>query len=339
MVAEPYPYSGQEIAAFFRRHASFSLGYLKVERSLDDFGHYLCELLVQADSERIFLQGIQFFGNRFRWPAHLEPIPAQTRVILEREILEHMIRHRVIESPVPDPTLAYTGERIVPATAPFHAYWAHARRYAFAAGRLRGLRVLDAGCGSGYGTRILAQEASFCLGVDASTEAISLATSYFAKPGVEFRVSDVCALEGVEPGSFDAVVALEVLEHLPWGRIGSFLEAVQRVLRDDRAVFVVSVANRNHPLGEVNPYHLSEMTFEEFRGLLERSFPAASIQTFGQGVWEGSYRLERECRIVPVRSDTDHHVYLALIELSGPRHAELLSRGAGNHNSEDRQRR
>lgn len=339
MAAEPYPYSGQEIAAFFRRHVSCSVGYLKIERSLEDFGHYLCELLVQAHSERIFLQGIQFFGNRFRWPAHLEPIPAQTRLLLERQILEQMIRNRVIESPLPEPVLAYTGERIVPATAPFHAYWAHARRYAFAAGRLRGLRVLDAGCGSGYGTRILAQEASSCLGVDVSREAISLATSLFAKPGVEFRVSDVCSLEGVEDAAFDAVVALEVLEHLPGDRIGSFLKAVQRVLRDDRAVFVVSVANRNRPPGEVNPYHLSEMTFEEFRGLLERSFPAASIQTFGQGVWEGSYRLERECRIVPVRSGTDHHVYLALVELSGPKHAKPLSRGAAPKGNEDRHRR
>jgi len=87
------------------------------------------------------------------------------------------------------------------------------------------------------------------------------------------------------------------------------------------------VATSNHPAGEVKPYHLSEMTFEEFRALLERSFPAAAIQTFGQGVWEGSYRLERECRIVPVRSGADHAVYLALVELAGPTRAETLPRG------------
>jgi len=326
MAAEPYPYTGQEIAAFFRRHASFAVGYLKVERSLEDFGHYLCELLVQAGPERLFLQGIQFFGNRFRWPVHLETIPAQTRLRLERQIIEHLIRNRVTESPLSEPALAYTGERIVPATAPFHAYWAHARRYAFAARRVRDLSVLDAGCGSGYGTRILAQVAAYCLGVDASPEAITLASSLFARPNVEFRVSDVCSLEGVENASFDAVVALEVLEHLPGDRIGSFLEAVRRVLRE-KGTFVVSVANSNHPPSEVNPYHLSEMTFEEFRALLERSFPAAAIQTFGQGVWEGSYRLERECRIVPVRSGTDHAVYLALVELAGPTRAETLPRG------------
>lgn len=326
MAVEPYPYSAQEIAAFFRGRASFSVGYLKVERSLEDFGHYLCEILVQAGPERLFLQGIQFFGNRFRWPTHLEAIPARTRLLLERQILEQLIRSRVIETPLSEPALAYTGERIIPATSPFHAYWAHARRYAFAAGRLTGLSVLDAGCGSGYGTRILAREASSCLGVDASPEAVSLATSLFAKPGVEFRVSDVCSLDGVETAGFDAVVALEVLEHLPFDRIASFLEAVRRVLRE-KGVFVVSVANRNHPPGEINPYHLSEMSFEEFRGLLERSFPAAAIQTFGQSVWEGSYRLERECRIVPVRSGTDHSVYLASVELDGLQRAGPISRG------------
>ncbi|MEW6441548.1 MAG: class I SAM-dependent methyltransferase [bacterium] len=320
MGIEPYPHDRQEIAGFFRKHASFGVCYLKVERSLEDFGQYLCEMVLESGPERLFLQGIQFAGKRFRYPPHLEGIPSSTRVSLEREILTHLLRSRVVESPLTDPKLTYTGERIVPATAPFHAYWMHARRYEFAARRVSGCgTVLDAGCGSGYGTRILSRAVSSCLGVDVAPAAVDLARSLFRRPGVEFAVGDVCRLDDLADGAFDAVVALEVLEHLERAAIPLFLATVRRVLRD-RGGFIVSVANSGYSAKEVNPYHRSEMTFGAFRDLLAAEFPQSSAVYFGQDVWQGSYRLERECRIVPVQGPTDHHVFLAALETGGLGH-------------------
>jgi SAM-dependent methyltransferase len=215
-----------------------------------------------------------------------------------------------------DEALAYCGERVIPGTAPFHAYWMHARRYGFAAVRCRGKRVLDAGCGSGYGTRILGMEGTECLGVDKDPEAVRLADSLFAAPGVRFAVADATRLEGIADHAFGGVVAREVLEHLPPPSVPCFLEAVRRVLAP-QGTFVVSVANRACGEKEENPFHLSEMDYGEFRELLEAWFPSAGIETFGQEVWGGTWDLERECRIEPIRSATRHHVYLGVAELSG----------------------
>jgi hypothetical protein len=75
---------------------------------------------------------------------------------------------------------------------------------------------------------------------------------------------------------------------------------------------VVSVANRAHQDKEENPFHLSELLFEEFKELLKAWFPSSRIEFFGQNVWGGTWRLERECRIEQVQSATSHHVYLGV---------------------------
>jgi 2-polyprenyl-3-methyl-5-hydroxy-6-metoxy-1,4-benzoquinol methylase len=308
-----YPYTGRDVCGFFARHDSVRIGYLKIERSMDDFGHHLCEFILQAAEERLFLQGIEFQKNRFRYPSHLEAVPSHVRKTLEQQVIQRLLQTRVIESPLGEEALAYSGERIVPATAPFHAYWMHARRYAFAAGRCRGKRVLDAGCGSGYGTRILGVEATGCLGVDRDPHAVHLAESLFASPGIGFAVADVTRLDAFEDDAFDVVVSLEVLEHLPPASVPAFMEAIRRVLVPE-GTFVVSVANRAHAEKKENPFHLSEMLFEEFDALLQTWFPSFRIRTFGQDVWGGTWQLDRECRIEPIRSATSHHVYLAVAE-------------------------
>jgi 2-polyprenyl-3-methyl-5-hydroxy-6-metoxy-1,4-benzoquinol methylase len=312
-----YPYSGQDISGFFSRHESVGIAYLKIERSIDDFGHHLCEIILNAEGERLFLQGIEFRQNRFRYPPHLQAIPGQVKQTLEKQVIQRLLQTRVVESPLSDEALAYSGERVVPGTAPFHAYWMHARRYGFAAKRCRGKRVLDAGCGSGYGTRILALEASECVGVDRDPEAVRLAESLFTTPGVRFAVADATRFEALPDESFDVVVALEVLEHLPAESIPAFMDTVRRVLAPD-GTFVVSVANRAHQDKEENPFHLSEMLFEEFKELLEARFPSSRIAFFGQDVWGGTWRLERECGIEPIHSETPHHVYLGVVEPERP---------------------
>jgi len=84
--------------------------------------------------------------------------------------------------------------------------------YKFAAKMIGpGKRVLDVGCSEGFGTILLAEQAATCLGVDLDADAIAVANASVATESLRFEVMDVLATDA---GRFDAVVTLDVIEHI-----------------------------------------------------------------------------------------------------------------------------
>src|SRR5688500_9772863 len=79
-------------------------------------------------------------------------------------------------------------ERIVPGTLPWEIYeYEHKQRYSYFASRCRNLAVLDAACGVGYGSAMLAKAgAQSVVGADISKEAVDYARCHFAQPSVRF---------------------------------------------------------------------------------------------------------------------------------------------------------
>ena len=72
-----------------------------------------------------------------------------------------------MDSPSPSAGLPFTGERFVPG-ARGEIWVEHWHRYHFAAQFARGLRVVDAACGEGYGSALLARHAASVVGADLS---------------------------------------------------------------------------------------------------------------------------------------------------------------------------
>jgi len=155
----------------------------------------------------------------------------------------------------------------------------HLARYSFAASLVRGGQVLDAGCGVGYGTGVLAaMGAASVIGVDRSGPAIASFGASVTGPAA-FVVADVHRLP-FDTAAFDAVVCLEVIEHLD--DPARFLLDVRRVLRPG-GVFVCSTPDKatspQHDGRPANPFHVQEWMVEEFIALLRGSFPQLTMWT------------------------------------------------------------
>jgi SAM-dependent methyltransferase len=172
----------------------------------------------------------------------------------------------------------FTGERIIPGHVDPDLLNEHLARYAFAARLARGKRVLDAGCGAGYGSAELAKTAQLVTGCDVSAEAIQFARQEYRLPHLAFEQGSCASLPHVD-SCFDLVVAFEVIEHLENWR--EFLSEVRRVLVP-AGQFIVSTPNKlyyaeTREKAGPNPFHVHEFEYREFREELAQLFPYVSV--------------------------------------------------------------
>jgi SAM-dependent methyltransferase len=159
----------------------------------------------------------------------------------------------------------FTGERVIPGQVNDDLWSEHVARYAYARRYAEGRRVLDAGCGTGYGSAELAQSALVVTGIDVAPQAIGFARATYPIPSLRFLVAS-CAVMPFPENAFDLVVAFEVIEHLPDHR--AFLQECARVLTH-HGLFIVSSPNRKYYAESraktgPNPYHVHEFEAREF---------------------------------------------------------------------------
>lgn len=120
-------------------------------------------------------------------------------------------------------------------------------RVAFIAARaqLRGARCLDVGCGAGLLSEALARAGASVTGIDLALDSLAVARLHQVESGLEGIRYLHCTAEDMaasEPGSYDVVTCLEVLEHVP--DPASTIAACARLLRPGGAAFF-STINRN----------------------------------------------------------------------------------------------
>jgi SAM-dependent methyltransferase len=148
----------------------------------------------------------------------------------------------------------------------------HRARYWWAAQWVAGREVLDAGCGSGYGTRMLAAEApARVVGVDISDEAVAATRA----EGLEAVRGDLRELP-FEADSFDVVVCFEAIEHVEGPE--RVIAELRRVLRSDGVLLISSPNREVYPPG--NPHHVHEFLPEELREALLPHF--RDVTMYGQ---------------------------------------------------------
>jgi SAM-dependent methyltransferase len=115
-------------------------------------------------------------------------------------------------------------------------FQAHLSLYEYAARLVKGKRVLDAGCGTGYGSLALAKAgAQAVLAVDSDEMIIDRAMQRFQHPALTFQAADLLSLS-LDPGSLDVVYASNILHQLT--DVDRFLDRVLPALSAGAVLFV-----------------------------------------------------------------------------------------------------
>jgi ubiquinone/menaquinone biosynthesis C-methylase UbiE len=135
-----------------------------------------------------------------------------------------------------------------------------------------GKTVLDVGCGTGYGTAILAEHAQQIVGIDYSSSAVRFARRRY--PKVDFRVMNAEQLHFAE-ASFDFVFSSENLEHLH--DQAAHLKEVRRVLKPGGLCFIATPNPEAFAGQKPIPWHTKENTYLELVDLFRPFFKECVI--------------------------------------------------------------
>jgi SAM-dependent methyltransferase len=156
-------------------------------------------------------------------------------------------------------------------------YWfrRHEAAYHAAVPFCRGARVVDAGCGEGYGTALLSEEAGArVLALD--YDAVTVRHVRSAYPGANVARANLVSMP-VRAGAAEVVASLQVVEHL-WDQ-QRFVRECARALRP-AGTLILSTPNRLTftPAGApANPFHARELSAAELADLVTPEFEVTRL--------------------------------------------------------------
>jgi SAM-dependent methyltransferase len=173
-------------------------------------------------------------------------------------------------------------QRVVPGGS---HYDQHIARYERAAERIPlGVRVLDAGTGTGYGAALVAEAGREVVAVDASRTALEFAAERFGSD-VDFQLANVLDLPFPD-STFDAVTCFEVIEHVQESDQERLVSELARVLKPGGKLYLSTPHERMERLHERSigathwEYHVGPLAPRRLRALLRRRFRC--VELYGQ---------------------------------------------------------
>ena len=202
------------------------------------------------------------------------------------------------------------GERVV-SERDGGLFYSHLSLYELAAPFMAGRRVLDAGCGTGYGcAHLLERRAASVVGVDWSAKAIKYCRQHFSRPNLEFQIADLNDKLPFADQSFGAIFSSNAMEHI--ANVNLFLGEARRLLAGDGILFAAVPAITTIGVVENNfrnLFHLTNLTPLSWHRKLSRYF--SRVRAFRHwvrdpsGDWSSFRETEwfiEECNVEVVNS-------------------------------------
>ena len=170
--------------------------------------------------------------------------------------------------------MEFTGERFIPnEDADENLAIEHLIRYNSVKNIASKKRVVDAACGEGYGSYILAQSAEMVYGIDISAEAIEHAKNKYKRDNLIFLNNSIDKIS-IEDDSIDIVISFETIEHVDENVQNLFMHEALRMLNNDGVLIISTPDKKNYSdkYNYSNEYHIKEFYREEFRQYLKKFF-------------------------------------------------------------------
>ena len=320
-MSELVPYEKSDVEAFCK--GVWEVGFVSFEKLPMDGADLTINMALVSKKQQMVLQGIRVFGiqqNPFViYPEYLQDVSQDVQQKLNKAVGE------ALSAKLNDPNykdgafviarfgdhgdlgLEQTGERVIPGLTDYSLYIPHIKRYLLAEKFAAGARVLDAGCGTGYGSKRLAQVATHVDAVDVDVKTIAFAKRTYKDDRITWLQGDVRKLD-VDAGAYDVVTSFEVIEHLSEADISGYLDGLHRALRPG-GVALISTPNKKVAQQWDNPHHQCEMTLDEFEACVKDVFGDVTI--LGQTQWSAQTEVSGQCAISGRVTDEDD-MYIAV---------------------------
>jgi SAM-dependent methyltransferase len=185
--------------------------------------------------------------------------------------------------------LKNTGERLIineyfSNREEYLIYLEHLTTYKFSINYIKDKKVLDFGCGSGYGTALISKYCSQAIGVDISSDAIAYAkeTNHNSKLSFfEIREVEKSPLPFPD-ASFDTVLSFQVIEHIKDPQV--YIEEIYRVLKPGGQI-IIATPEREKRLFSFqkswNVWHVKEYSKKQLYELLNEHFSNVKMLELG----------------------------------------------------------
>ncbi len=302
------PYDTADCVAFFEAE-DWRVGFVSFERLPMDGADYTVNVAVKRADRQMVLQGMRVFNAKQQpilvMPEYLRAVPEEAQARLN-DAIGQALRTKLADANYQEGGfviarfgddaelgLAQTGERMIPGLTDYSLYIPHVKRYLLAQRFAENARVLDAGCGTGYGAKLLARVADRVDAVDLSRPTMAFAERTYPDEKIAWQEDDLRTFDP-EAGAYDLVVSFEVIEHLEQTDIPAYLERLHRALKPGGTA-LISTPNRLVAQQWDNPHHRCEMTLEAFRETVGSAF--SEVTMLGQTVWSEQTEVPGQCAI------------------------------------------